>query len=153
MASTILAKKPTPGALKIYALIRKFDALRYLPKLAYGILQMDSAGSLIATDQPIVAGLVGTVQRLTGAGAVNLTTLTTALTSTGSSQALTLANGVDGQLKTIVHDVDGGSAILTPTTTTGFTTMTFTNAGDTIFLQYFTTRGWMIVGNRGGTVG
>src|SRR4051812_37408461 len=42
--------------------------------------------------------LDGAPQRLTGAGAVNLTTGTTALTTTGSSQALTLADGYDGQI-------------------------------------------------------
>ena len=152
MSSTILAKRSTPGALIVKYLARKADLLRYLPKLAYGVIQFDSAGDIIATDQPTVAGLIGTVQRLSGAGAVNLTTLTTALTTTAGSQALTLANGVDGQIKTIVHDVDGGSAILTPTTKTGFSTMTLTNVGDTITLQYFTTRGWMIIGNRAGTV-
>lgn len=152
MATSVLVKKITANALKVYTTIRKFDALRYLPNLANGTLQFNSAGELIATDQPTVAGLVGTIQRLSGAGAVNLTTLTTALTTTGGSQALTLADGVDGQIKTIVHDVDGGSAILTPTTKTGFSTMTFTNAGDTITLQFFTTRGWMVIGNRGGTI-
>lgn len=152
MATSVLVKKFTTNALKVYTLIKKHDALRYLPNLAFGVLQFNAAGELTATDQPKVAGLIGTVQRLSGAGAVNLTTLTTALTTTGGSEALTLADGVDGQIKTIVHDVDGGSAILTPTTKTGFSTMTFTNAGDTITLQFFTTRGWMIIGNRGGTV-
>lgn len=88
---------------------------------------------------------------LSGAGAVNVTTTTTKLTTTGGSQALTLANGADGQIKTIIHDVDGGSAILTPTTKTGFSTLTFTNAGDTATLQYVTTRGWVILALNGTT--
>ena len=77
---------------------------------------------------------------------MNTTQLATELTSTGGAQALTLANGTAGQIKTIVHGVDGGSMVLTPTTKTGFTTITFTNAGEGVTLQYFTTRGWMIVG-------
>ncbi len=36
------------------------------------------------------------------------------------TQALTLADGVAGELKVIVHTVDGGSAVLTPTTKIGF---------------------------------
>jgi hypothetical protein len=80
---------------------------------------------------------------------VNVTTATTKLTTTGSAQALTLADGTNGQLKNIVHAVDGGSAVLTPTTKTGFTTITFTNAGDSAQLQYFTTQGWMIVALNG----
>lgn len=90
--------------------------------------------------------IIGAVQALSGAGAVNVTQLTTAFTSTGGAQALTLANGSAGQIKTIVHVVDGGSGVLTPTTKTGFSTITFTNAGDAVTLQYFTTQGWCIVG-------
>ena len=80
-----------------------------------------------------------------------MTTLTTALTTTGTGNALTLADGTHGQLKTIVHRVDGGSAVLTPTTKTGFTTITFTNAGDAVVLQFFTTIGWVILSIRGAT--
>lgn len=89
---------------------------------------------------------------LSGAGAIPVTTPTTALTTSGVAQALTLANGTNGQVKTIVHDVDGGSAVLTPTTKTGFSTITFTNAGDTVTLQYFTTRGWMVIGSFGAVI-
>lgn len=96
--------------------------------------------------------IIGGVQALSGAGAVNLTTQATALTSTGAAQAITLADGVNGQIKTIVHDVDGGSAVLTPTTKTGFSTITFTNVGETVTLQYFTTRGWMVLSSYLATV-
>lgn len=96
-----------------------------------------------------VTSLSGTTQALSGAGAVNVTTLTTKLTTTGVGDALTLANGIDGQIKTIVHDVDGGSAVLTPTTKTGFTTITFTNVGESATLQYVTTRGWIILALNG----
>lgn len=92
---------------------------------------------------------IGTIQALSGAGAVNVTTATTDLTTTGAAQALTLANGVAGQYKNIVHVVDGGSAVLTPTTKTGFSTITFTAVGDSAFLQFHATRGWMIVALNG----
>jgi hypothetical protein len=84
---------------------------------------------------------------LSGAGAIPITTSLVKFTSTGGAQALTLANGSDGQRLTIVHDVDGGSGVLTPTTKTGFSTVTFTNAGDTVSLVYVTTRGWMVTGS------
>lgn len=104
------------------------------------------------TTATIDRGFAGTPQALSGAGAINLTTLTTALTTSGGAQALTLANGANGQIKTIVHDVDGGSAVLTPTTKTGFSTITFTNAGDTVTLQYLTTRGWFVISSYGAVV-
>lgn len=102
------------------------------------------SGLLTAT-----GGLVGGIQALSGAGAVNLTTLTTNITSTGAGDALTLANGTAGQIKILIHDVDGGSSVLTPTTKTGFTTITFTSVGESAMLQYVATRGWMIISLRG----
>ena len=90
----------------------------------------------------------GSVQALSGAGAVNTTTAVTSLTTTGAAQALTLANGAAGQFKTIVHAVDGGSAVLTPTTKVGFTTITFTNVGESATLVY-TAAGWAIVALNG----
>ena len=94
---------------------------------------------------------VASVQALSGAGAVDIVNLMTSLTSTGASQALTLANGTVGQIKIITHTVDGGSAILTPTTKIGFSTITFTAVGDTATLVY-TSAGWAITGSRGVTI-
>lgn len=96
--------------------------------------------------------MVVSTDTLSGAGAVSVTKDTTKLTSSGVAQALTLANGVDGQIKRIIHDVDGGSMVLTPTTKTGFSTVTFTNAGDSVTLEYVTTRGWIIMGSYGVTI-
>ncbi len=87
-------------------------------------------------------------QSLSGAGAVDITNAFTQLTTTGVAQALTLANGAVGEIKIISHAVDGGSAVLTPTTAIGFTTITFTNVGDTCMLVY-TSAGWDIVALNG----
>lgn len=91
------------------------------------------------------------IQSLSGAGAVNVTTAVTKLTTTGAN-ALTLADGVNGQIKTIVMIVDGGDGTLTPSTKTGFSTAVFNDAGDTLTLQFFTTVGWVIKANNGCTV-
>ncbi len=96
-------------------------------------------------------GFGGATQALSGAGAVNLTTLITKVTSTGAN-ALTLADGVDGQVKMIVMVVDGGDATLTPTTKTGFSTIVFNDIGDGVTLVFTTTTGWILVGNNGATV-
>ena len=95
--------------------------------------------------------VIGTVATRSGAGAVPITAGTVRLTTTGAN-ALTLANGVNGQLLTIVMVVDGGDGTLTPTTKTGFATIDFTAVGNSVTLQYFTTLGWMIVANYGATV-
>ena len=111
-----------------------------------------NATSTIRTDANLNVGgiITGDVQALSGAGAVNVTSMHTDFTSTGGAQALTLANGAAGQTKTICHVVDGGSGVLTPTTKIGFSTITFTNVGDSVTLRY-TASGWAIVGIFGAT--
>lgn len=105
-------------------------------------------GFIGAVTGNVTGDVFATVQSLSGAGAVNITDMMTSLTTTGASQALTLANGGLGQLKLVTHTVDGGSAILTPTTKIGFTTITFTNVGESAMLVY-TSAGWCIVSLRG----
>jgi hypothetical protein len=92
--------------------------------------------------------IVLAAQSLSGAGAVDITNAFTALTTTGAAQALTLANGAVGEVKIITHVVDGGSAVLTPTTKIGFTTITFTGVGESAMLVY-TAAGWAIVALNG----
>lgn len=93
----------------------------------------------------------GTVGTRSGAGAVPITSGTVRLTTTGVD-ALTLANGANGQILAIVMVADGGDGTLTPTTKTGYSTITFNDVGDSVVLQYFTTLGWMILSNNGCTV-
>lgn len=106
-----------------------------------------TTGAVTPTSSFGNAATLGT-QSLSGAGAVDVTNSFTALTTTGAAQALTLANGAVGQIKIISHVVDGGSAVLTPTTKVGFSTITFTNAGDSAMLIY-TAAGWDIVSLNG----
>jgi hypothetical protein len=110
----------------------------------------DTTGA-VTVDATFGTAVIGATQSLSGAGAVNLTSLLTSLTTSGVSQALTLADGSVGQLKVITHTVDGGSAVLTPTTKIGFSTVTFAAVGDTVTLVY-TSAGWAIVGSRGVTI-
>ncbi len=98
----------------------------------------------------LTGDVFASVQSLSGAGAVNVTDMFTSLTTSGPNQALTLANGTVGQIKIISHVVDGGSAVLTPTTKIGFSTIVFTNVADTVMLIY-TAAGWDIVSINGAT--
>ena len=109
-------------------------------------------GNVVGNVTGNLTGLViGTTTTRSGAGAVPITAATVKLTTTGAN-ALTLANGTDGQILSIVMVVDGGDGTLTPTTKTGFSTITFDAVGDSVTLQYFTTLGWMILSNNGATV-
>ena len=98
-----------------------------------------------------MGAMFGTVQALSGAGAVDLTSLITQVTTT-SADALTLANGTNGQLKIITMVADGGDGTLTPATFANGTTITFNDVGDSVLLVYNTTGGWAAVSNVGCTI-
>lgn len=83
------------------------------------------------------SGLIAAAQQaLSGAGAVDVVSFYTAVTTTGAD-ALTLANGTfPGQLKKIKMIVDGGDGTLTPTSFTNGTTITFADVGDYALLLW-----------------
>ena len=87
-----------------------------------------------------------TPQTLTGPGAVNITTSITHLVTTGAD-ALTLADGAEGQIKYIVMKTDGGDGTLTPTNYANGTTLTFNDVGDSVMLL-FTNGAWHWMGGR-----
>lgn len=94
--------------------------------------KLEGASSTLAPFYPS-----GAVQSLTDAGAANVTSYMTKLTTTGAA-AVTLANGVQiGQMKHIQLIVDGGDATLTITgNPTATDTVTFADAGDMVLLQW-----------------
>lgn len=102
---------------------------------------------------PTLSGVVklGSSDTRTGAGAVSVTAVHTELVTTGAD-ALTLANGTDGQLKVITMKTDGGDGTLTPTTPSGFSTIAFSAVGQSATLLYKTGVGWIILAVRGATV-
>jgi hypothetical protein len=109
----------------------------------------------VATATSVATGPVfGTIQALSGPGAVNLTTLTTAFTSTGIGDALTLADGTAGQIKNVVYVAQTGgtdTGILTPANLGGFTTITFNNPGESVQLQFIGTQ-WFVISAFGAVV-
>ena len=98
-----------------------------------------------------LADLKTSVQTLSGAGAIDLVTGVTEVTTT-AADALTLANGTVGQIKIIVMKADGGDGTITPVTFAGGTTITMNDAGDSVMLTYATTIGWVLVANNGCTI-
>ena len=70
--------------------------------------------------------------------------------TTGGAEALTLANGLPGQLVHIILVTDGGTGTLTPATATGVATIIFADAGDRASLLYVNdTIGWIVLGLSG----
>ena len=98
-----------------------------------------------------LADLKTSVQTLSGAGAIDLVTGVTEVTTT-AADALTLANGTVGQIKIIVMKVDGGDGTITPVTFAGGTTIAMNDVGDSVMLTYATTIGWVLVANNGCTI-
>jgi hypothetical protein len=138
------------------------------PTLTTPILGTPTSGTLSnCTGLPLTTGVTGalavanggtgasgTVQALSGAGAVNITSLATAFTSTATGNALTLADGAQGQLKTIIYVAEaagGDTGVLTPTNLGSGTTITFNAVGDSVTLQFAGTD-WWVVGFRGAVV-
>lgn len=100
-----------------------------------GTLEVTGTTTVTALDINGLIRIKDIPQTLTGAGAVNLTTSTTLLVTTGAN-ALTLAAGTDGQIKIITMKTDGGDGTLTPTGLRGGTTITFSAVGQSATLLY-----------------
>lgn len=152
---SLLAALSVPSITQtVENLIAQLFAYIYTTALALeGTLSVAGAATLTGA---LTLGnkLITSVQTLSigaGGGAVNVTTVTTQLTTTAAG-ALTLADGVHGQVKRVVMVVDGGDGTLTPTTKTGYTTIVFNDVGDSVLLQYLTTYGWMVMANNGATI-
>jgi hypothetical protein len=123
------------------------------PSTSASIARIDAAQTFTGT-QTFAGAVVGSVQALSGPGAVNVTTLTTTFTSTGAGNALTLANGVAGQLKAVVYVAEaagGDTGVLTPANLGNGTTITFNAVGESVLLQFLGTD-WWIVSNNGAIV-
>lgn len=85
--------------------------------------------------------------------AIPVTATYVAKTTGADAEALTLADGVEGQVLVISLATDGGgTGTLTPTTKSGFVSIAFADAGDTAALMFVdSTVGWVILGTAGVT--
>ena len=105
----------------------------------------------------ILIGIVKTptTQVLTGAGAVDIVSAITHLVTAGVGDALTLANGAEGQVKTILTKTEttaGDTSVLTPTSFANGATITFDAPGD-IAQLLFSNGAWHYTGGVGCVIG
>jgi len=106
----------------------------------------DSDASAICFGIPAISGAT---TKAGGTLAVPVTHRYVAMT-TGGVEALTLANGLPGQVLTITLAATSGDGTLTPVTKTGFATIVFAGVKDTATLLYVDdTVGWIILGYYG----
>ena len=89
-----------------------------------------------------------TPQILTGAGAVDITSEVTHLVTGGVGDALTLADGAEGQSKVVVTKTEttgGDTSVITPDHLGNGSTITFDEVGDCAELM-FTNSAWHMIG-------
>ena len=118
-----------------------------------GTGQIEARGNANVTGTLTANGTVHGVQTLTGSGStgvVSLTETVTLLVTTGGSQAFSLANGTEGQIKIISMKTNGGSGIVTPDNFINGTRITFDDVEDTVTLLYQTT-GWVALARQNAT--
>ena len=97
---------------------------------------------------PSFIGFSNSIQDFTSeqTAAVSITTAVSLLETTSNNVATTLANGtVQGQIKIIVHDTNGGASVCTPQTRLGYADLNFVDDGDTAMLMW-TGSAWAIIG-------
>lgn len=97
----------------------------------------------VVLDNKLILG--GTVQTLSSAGAINVTSLVTKITSPDSAGTLTIADGTDGQIKVITMVSNAASHALTINSNIGHSSIVFNSAGDTATLM-FLSGNWYFVG-------
>ena len=110
-----------------------------------------TTGEVTHTATPAQQTMIGSVQQISGPGAIDVTSYITEITTTGTDDAYTLADGVAGQIKIIWMVVDGGDAIITPTTLATGTTITMADVNDNITLLYGA-NGWVQTANQGSII-
>ena len=126
------------------------DSLVVYDASATGTLKLTVANLL--NKIPTWLGFSQTAETRTSAGAVDITSAITWVV-TDDANALTLANGTEGQIKFIIMKTDGGAGTLTPSSTpANYSTIQFNDVGDSVQLLY-TNAAWHIVGYHGVTIG
>jgi hypothetical protein len=101
---------------------------------------------------PSWLGLKQTAQSITADGstatAVNVTTAVTLIDASSATHTAALADGSDGQVKTVICTSGGNNITITPTNFDGTNTSFVLNAtGDTITLLFKNSKWYVIAGN------
>ena len=107
---------------------------------------------------PSWLGLKQTSQSITADGstntAVNVTTAITEINATSATHTAALADGADGQVKTIINtSTSGTNAItITPTNRRGYSSITLDKEGETVTLLFKNSKWQVIAEGNGATI-
>ncbi len=103
---------------------------------------------------PSFLGLKQTSQSITADGstntAVNVTTAITEINATSATHAAAMADGSDGQIKTIINVSTGGTnnVVITPANLRGYTTITLNAPGESV-ICLFKNSNWNVIAGNG----
>lgn len=100
--------------------------------------KLHAEGGVFGDNGGMIAGLIqgGNAEILTGPSTITVDSYLTNIKTTGVADAFVMGDGyTPGQLKKIVHYIDGGSAVITPSNLANGTTITMTTVGE--FVQLF----------------
>lgn len=104
-------------------------------------------GGVVAAGLSEIAGFIPSdpVETVNAPGAISADAYLTNLESTGVADAFSLPDGnTPGQLKKIVHYIDGGSAVITPANLSGGTTITMTTVGEFVTM-FWNGTDWFVI--------
>ena len=108
----------------------------------------------VVNNIPSWLGLNSTSQTITGDGstssAIDITSAVTEVNATSAAAPCTIADGANGQIKTIINVSTGGTnnIVITPANLRGGTTVTLNAIGETVTL-IFKNSNWNVVGGFG----
>ena len=107
---------------------------------------------------PSWLGLKQTSQSITADGstatAVNVTTAVTEIDATSATHSCALADGADGQVKTIINTSSSGTnaITITPTNRRGYSSITLDKEGETVTLLFKNSKWQVIAEGNGATI-
>ena len=111
------------------------------------------AAEYVFNNIPSFLGLKQTSQSITADGstntAINVTTAITEIDATSATHSAALADGSDGQIKTIIDTATSGTnaITITPTNLRGYTTITLNAPGETVTCLFKNSNWNVIAGN------
>ena len=102
---------------------------------------------------PTFIGLKQTSEALTSAStSIDTTSAISEVDQSGGATALSLADGSDGMIKTIIAIGTGGNSItITPTNLRGGTTITLNGEGETVTCLFKNSK-WNVIGHNGAQI-
>ena len=112
---------------------------------------IQAEGGIFADNGGFIAPFIGSnpPEIVSGPGTLSVDAYVSNIETTGVADAFVMGDGyIKGQVKRVVHYIDGGSAVLTPSNLSGGTTLTFTTVGEFVEM-YWNGTDWFVynIGN------